>query len=163
MTCAKAHRLVSAWLDQELSAEEMIDLENHLDACPSCSILASDLARIHRAARMPATAPIGDDFLIGVETRIAASRLRSRRCRWSAATLPRMGLVAAGVCAVAVLALTSNPRQRVSEFTEAEAETNLRMASMQSVGLAAGDPLEDVAIASLTAHVAAAAESEDVR
>jgi hypothetical protein len=61
MTCSKYERLLSAYLDRELSAEEATMLKRHMIGCASCASLLDEFERIKQALEElePAEAPDG--------------------------------------------------------------------------------------------------------
>ncbi len=58
MTCERYREAIDGLVDGTLSAADQAELQRHLDACPSCRVLAADLARIrHAAAALPKETP----------------------------------------------------------------------------------------------------------
>ena len=47
MNCEKYQELISAFIDGELTAEESINLQNHLDQCPACRRLMEEVKELH--------------------------------------------------------------------------------------------------------------------
>jgi hypothetical protein len=77
---------LSDYLDGELSESERNALERHLSACPSCTGVLKDLARVADRARELPNAPPTTDLWTGIATRIGADALPVRapsRRRWS--------------------------------------------------------------------------------
>ena len=61
MNCRQTRDLLSAYLDQELTGQQMLDLHAHLSACASCARECRDLREVRRllrglAQRLPDTA-----------------------------------------------------------------------------------------------------------
>lgn len=51
MTCQDVERLLSRFVDGDLDAGEQAAVSSHLDTCPGCRAIASDLTRVRDAAR----------------------------------------------------------------------------------------------------------------
>ena len=51
MKCAKAKKLISEYIDGDLSAEEVSFLEKHMETCPNCKKLSKDFQQIKQTAK----------------------------------------------------------------------------------------------------------------
>lgn len=93
--------LISASVDGELDAAEEASLAAHLESCPSCAGLRSELDLQHRRARF--RAPVAHDDLVGA---VLAQRSGERELATNArSVLLRRGGVAAAAVAAAVIGL----------------------------------------------------------
>ena len=48
MGCSRAQNQISAYLDRELTGEEMLEIRQHLRACPECATEHSAILRVKR-------------------------------------------------------------------------------------------------------------------
>jgi len=48
MNCSKAHKLISPYIDGELSEREVSVLENHLKVCPNCWTEVEEMKGLHK-------------------------------------------------------------------------------------------------------------------
>lgn len=80
-SCDEFLDLISAALDNELSADESAALDEHLNQCCVCKALFDDLRQLHDAAsnQEDIAAPTG--FAQQVMSRIAAGRSRYKTVR----------------------------------------------------------------------------------
>jgi anti-sigma factor RsiW len=101
---------LSEYVDGELPEAERLALESHLEACPDCSVIVSDLRRVVRRARTLKDPAPATDLWPGIASRIGAGSTRSQtvvdltahrriRKRW-AFSLPQ--LAAAGIALMTV-------------------------------------------------------------
>jgi anti-sigma factor RsiW len=101
---------LSEYVDGELPEAERLALESHLEACPDCSVIVSDLRRVVRRARTLKDRAPATDLWPGIASRIGAGSTRSQtvvdltahrriRKRW-AFSLPQ--LAAAGIALMTV-------------------------------------------------------------
>ncbi|HLQ47232.1 MAG TPA: zf-HC2 domain-containing protein, partial [Planctomycetaceae bacterium] len=51
MDCHTSHLRINAWIDREIAADELSELQAHLDACESCRTLAESARRQHTELR----------------------------------------------------------------------------------------------------------------
>jgi hypothetical protein len=51
MKCAKANKLISEYIDGDLSARKASSLERHVNACPDCKELLTDFQKIRQTAK----------------------------------------------------------------------------------------------------------------
>ncbi|NLY89786.1 MAG: zf-HC2 domain-containing protein [Firmicutes bacterium] len=63
MNCHRVQKLLSSYLDQELSAEERREIRKHLFACAPCSRLCDELTLIKDSLEGLEPPAIGGDFL----------------------------------------------------------------------------------------------------
>lgn len=49
MECNQVKKQLTAWADQELSAQDQAEIDRHLDACPDCRKEAAALERLNQA------------------------------------------------------------------------------------------------------------------
>jgi anti-sigma factor RsiW len=101
---------LSEYLDGELPEWERVAFESHLQTCPECSIVVSDLRRVVRRARTLKDRAPANDLWPGIARRIGASSAGSPKVvdfashprvarRW-AFSLPQ--LAAAGIALMAI-------------------------------------------------------------
>jgi anti-sigma factor RsiW len=101
---------LSEYVDGELPEAERLALESHLEACPDCSVIVSDLRRVVRRARTLKDRAPATDLWPGIASRIGAGSTPSQtvvdltahrriRKRW-AFSLPQ--LAAAGIALMTV-------------------------------------------------------------
>lgn len=71
-TCDEILELMSAALDDQLSAAEQAELDAHLTCCPACSALFADLRGLHEASSqledVPAPAGFADQIMARIST-----------------------------------------------------------------------------------------------
>jgi predicted anti-sigma-YlaC factor YlaD len=104
MQCSTFREAISARLDGEPLGMSSRELDEHLAACPGCTVWAADAARVTRRARL-AAAPAVPDLtvaVLGVLPRELPGAAAAARARLADSAL-RLALVAVGV-AQAVLA-----------------------------------------------------------
>jgi len=166
MTCHRAQRLISVAQDGDLSARDHIRLERHLVECRSCSVLAHDLARMVGELRATPSAAASEAFAIELDRRLSA-RVPSRGL--SAALLPTLGrwyrplAVAAGCALLGVLTWSVHLRaSRADELRRREVARSLSTTGVQSMALAASNPLDDITVANLAANAGAERSGEDL-
>jgi anti-sigma factor (TIGR02949 family) len=106
VSCQDVDRLMTEYLDAEVSGEQRRGIEDHLSACPPCSRRARAEATARRvvmvrAARLSPPAPAL------LRERCAALAPKPARSRWFARPFAgRLGLASASAAALAVAALT---------------------------------------------------------
>lgn len=102
MRCRQAQRWISLWLDEQLRPEQWEQLQQHLDACPSCRQLAQRWVRVRKALRRyPSVAPRAD-----FDARVWHALSRRRETSWTPSPLRRLVASAAlgAVVAISLLA-----------------------------------------------------------
>ncbi len=121
LTCADAHALLGAWVDNELSAEgsaeESLAVETHLRACPACAAEARALRQIKHLVRDAAARPAPSSLRSALTAALAAEPAPPRRRDRSVVSLlsraqPRtvaFGAAAAGVAAWFALGGLTHP------------------------------------------------------
>lgn len=75
-SCDEILELISAALDDDLSAEEQAALEEHLSNCPTCSALFTELSGLHSAAAQLEEIPAPAGFAGQVMNRIHADPMQ---------------------------------------------------------------------------------------
>jgi anti-sigma factor RsiW len=151
--------------DDALSARDHIRLERHIEECPSCSVLGHDLARIVSELKATTPAHASDTFVLELDRRLSA---RAPRCGL-AAVLPRSSgwyravAVAAGCAAIAAVGLSAHVRTvRADEMRRREMASSIRTTGVQSMALAASNPLDDITVANLAADAGTERGGEDL-
>lgn len=108
LTCAALRRQLAAFYDGELSIEEQIAIEVHLDGCPPCAREARELRLIGEALRHGSERRRLDEEMAGLQARVLG-RVRAERYESLQACLGRMfedlHLVWAGLGATAAAVL----------------------------------------------------------
>jgi anti-sigma factor RsiW len=83
MNCERATEMLGAWMDGEVAASELRELEEHLDQCAACSREKARIERLEGALKGAFAARATDlafaPFWEGVQKRIAAEAPRQRR------------------------------------------------------------------------------------
>lgn len=155
MNCARVSRLLSSYIDGELSGSEMLQVREHLDHCHCCSEEIEGLRMIKRftsGMRPAAPSPhLEAAILMSLETVTIPvhSRLISRVRAWASQRFEPATFAVAG-CAVLLMAVLGHfPRS----------ETFIRDFSAGGVTLPAGMAVSDTspafATAALSDHVTA--------
>lgn len=102
MNCKNAQSLLSAYLDDELSGREMLDIREHLYGCESCS---SELQSIEVVKRMLGGAPVPEpsvDFEERLVSRVLAAAAPARANKKLSA-ISLTGIAAASMLATMLL------------------------------------------------------------
>lgn len=73
MNCFSAERNLSAYIDDELPAEARVELENHLDACPSCRAEYESHLRAWETVGLLAPGAAPDDLWQEIEKRLGTA------------------------------------------------------------------------------------------
>lgn len=98
MDCENVLELLSAALDGELTAQQQVQLDEHLTQCPSCRALQAELAGLHEAcAQLEVPAPEG------LKEQIMA-HLPAQSAKRVAPYWRRWGAMAAAIALVALMA-----------------------------------------------------------
>ncbi len=71
--CFRVKGLLSAYLDRELSGEEMILLREHLSSCNECSVEFDELRRIKSALIQMPEVEVSSEFLERMKVQVFAS------------------------------------------------------------------------------------------
>ncbi len=139
MTCGWTRRRLAAYLDDELSVDDRIAVDGHLDACAACVRIADEGRALSRAVRLVADgAPLDDELLERLRaaggmvlSRIAAERevARTTGVRGLADNIHRVWLagvscVATAVCAWVVASVVSTVQSPDSLAAMMEALSN---------------------------------------
>lgn len=99
MTCRDAEALISAYVDRELDVAASVQMQTHVDACPTCAAAvarAEALRAAIGAASLSYSAPPGLDRRIRAAVRHHARPRAARAARvWRWASLPAAAAVAA--------------------------------------------------------------------
>lgn len=74
MNCEQMTVLLSAWLDGEVTAQEEVQLQEHLAQCPACRALFEQLQTLHTSFSDLEEISAPEDFAQGVMSRIEAER-----------------------------------------------------------------------------------------
>ena len=134
MSCELWQGKIDAYVDAELSSEEMSRLDAHLRGCPSCAadaVRGVQLKRLtHSAGKRYTTSP---DFRKKVLTQIHAKRSH----RWSWFGVPQFAAVAAAV-AIVLLLWTHNAQVRQRDQVLAQ------LTDMHVSTLASANPVDVV-------------------
>jgi hypothetical protein len=85
MNCVESKKLIQLYLDNELSARESLEVQHHLEACPSCTSLLEYFSKQDEALRTVVKAEANDNAKLREAVRTA---LRNRPAT-SAADEPR--------------------------------------------------------------------------
>lgn len=145
MTCKNVQSFLSAYLDEELSGQEMLDIRAHLGECEDCS---EELRTVECVKRMLGDAPVpepGADF----EDRLVASVLghvepKSEKLSW----LTLAGFAAASMAATFLAIQMFNQRSAKSaEPTDAQAYQFIQRDRALS---ASNDPLSGSSVSPVT-------------
>ena len=121
MTCRWVRRRVAAYLDDELSVRDRIEVDGHLEACAACARVAEAERELSRALRLVAGDRLDDEILERLRvaggmvlSRMAAERevARTTGVRGLADNLHRVWLagaacVATGLCAFVAASVIS--------------------------------------------------------
>jgi anti-sigma factor RsiW len=84
MECQQVQRRISAYLDGELDAAAMRNMESHLEGCAACKEMAADFERVDAMVRGLPRLDVGAEFIprlldeVGRPTGTGASERRSR-------------------------------------------------------------------------------------
>ncbi|MEA4883613.1 MAG: anti-sigma factor [Clostridia bacterium] len=92
MTCNMAERMISAYIDRELSEDEKRRVRQHLAVCSDCMALYDSMTRVKSALGSMPAAKVPEDLWFNVERSITSasfsldpSRPRGFRGRWNLA------------------------------------------------------------------------------
>src|SRR5687768_7055759 len=61
MNCVESKKVIQLYLDNELSARESLEVQHHLEECPSCTSLLDFFSKQDEALRSAARAEAGDN------------------------------------------------------------------------------------------------------
>jgi hypothetical protein len=173
--CLQAQSLLSDYVDNTLSARQVLDVEKHLTDCPDCAALAREMRTTVSLLRSSARFDTDNDFMAklharldGLEPEAAHPRLTLATARdWFASVrgslrARRVPALSLGVAATAIIAFIvlphtpasntdlTNPLRPGTGSPSPIAADTLR----RNVALAASNPFEDPAAANLAAHAA---------
>ena len=138
MTCRWIRRRLAAYLDDELSVDDRIAVDGHLEGCAACMRMAEEGRELSRAVRLAAGDRIDDELVERLRvaggmalSRIAAERevARTTGMRGLANDIHRVWLagaacVATAVCAVFAVSVVSTVRSPDSLAAMMEALSN---------------------------------------
>lgn len=126
MSCRERVSTASAYVDRELSAEEMDRFAAHLEGCADCAARVSQFAAIaERTAQLPRAVQPTPALRARLEALAGADRSR----RWGTSRIGRFGLVAiAASSVVLLLAVVTMPwwRNGARDAAESLVEDHLR-------------------------------------
>ena len=107
MNCEETRQIIAAYADGELDAARNLEIERHLQSCPSCSeiydeqrALTEAIAR--HAPRFAAPAALRQQVMAALRTEAGAGRVlpfqqRNRTAIWAIAAVALIGLFVAGI------------------------------------------------------------------
>jgi predicted anti-sigma-YlaC factor YlaD len=104
VTCEQAREAISAELDGEASAGDLVALAEHLRGCAGCTEFRDRAMALHRRIRV-LPAPVVRDVAGDIAARVRTDAANRRRMWW-AWVLTRASLVAVGVAQVLLAAPT---------------------------------------------------------
>lgn len=134
MTCEDVRIKLAPYVDSELPAGELAELESHLRTCASCAADALGRLQMKRAIRGAAMryAP-APEFRLRMEQAIGAKK----KTAWTAIWFPKLGMAAAAaVLLIASVAIWANRQERERSFAE--------LADMHVAALASANPVDVV-------------------
>lgn len=152
MNCDKYLDLISARLDGELTARENADLTAHLQACPACRAIASDMEGLHSVLFSVGEVDAPKELSETVLTKIKLEKRPNRRPLRQLATIAACLVLCVGVLRVADAAhseltrSSDSPADNVFSFV-ARSETALadQAAPAEAAGQTAPTPARFVA------------------
>ncbi len=162
MSCRKMQARLSEYLDNALGAHETWELEKHLAGCRECSRVLAELRRTVAAVQAAPRFEVSADFAASLQQRLAAAAPKPRRRAWLVSIpsmfrprlLPAWGLATAAATLAVLAFLPSAPRgANVQPPPVPGPSREVQAARAHTVGLAAANPLEDVASANLAASM----------
>jgi len=62
MKCNIYHELISAWMDDEISSFEKLELQEHLDQCPDCCGVWKSMSRLQEQIQRVADPDVPDEL-----------------------------------------------------------------------------------------------------
>ncbi len=163
MNCSRIEPKLSEYLNEALSAREALDVEKHLAECHPCTLALTEL---RHTVRLVAAAPrfeLSPDFMQRLQERIDAAPVPSRlgwvqNLRQLLRPRPLSLFGATAACVVAVVMFVPRLPMVQAPPQELGAAAHVAAAASQNVVLTASDPLEDIAVANLSANPAAYSE-----
>jgi anti-sigma factor RsiW len=171
--CRQAQSLLSDYIDNTLSARQVLDIEKHLTDCPECATRARDLRTTVNLLQRSERFDTDDDFMAKLHARLDGLEPEATRARLSVAAIrdwlagmrvslraARVPALSLGVAATALFAAFIF--QRASEPAVSGTGTPAPVSEMpiaaqtlhRNVALAASNPFEDPVAANLAAHAA---------
>lgn len=133
MNCTRVKSLLSAYLDRELGGEQMIEVQQHLRACTSCSVELESLRRIKQIlASTPLVEPNAE---LLKRTHEAVFATRQKR----AAKSPVPGLVAMASALLAAF-LAVSAAQNTPHSTAVAPEMRAAEARVSPMVVSGSDP-----------------------
>lgn len=156
MNCARVSRLLSSYIDGELSGSEMLQVREHLDGCECCTEEIEGLRMVKRftsGMRPASPAPhLETAILLSLQTVSipAHVRLVSRIRAWATHKFEPATVAIAG-CAVLLMAVLGHFPRSEPSFVRAVPSGGVAI----PVGLAATDSSPAYATAALSDYVAA--------
>src|SRR5512138_1094526 len=111
--CRDWRRLLSAFIEGDMPAEEASLVSRHLETCAGCRREAAELRRTVEVLRRLPQEPAPPEILRGVRQAIRASRRRASPAAWAWARWARVAAPAAAVLLVGLAALLLPQRHAV--------------------------------------------------
>ena len=118
MTCRWTRRRLAAYLDDELSVRDRIDVDGHLEGCAACARIAEGERELSRAVRLVAGDRLDDELVERLRvaggmvlSRIAAERevARTTGVRGLVDNFHRVWLAGAACVATSLCAFVAEP------------------------------------------------------
>jgi anti-sigma factor RsiW len=145
MTCEKLRSLWETFLDGELPARQMLELQTHLDGCSECSEIVAFSQAIRRSARQLVyeDAIVSDDFRERLRTALRAeaqqesAQRRGLRVRRLLKHAPRFGFGALSVAAGMLVWVTfqSGAERALTPHAERELTANAALGPQELLDL----------------------------
>ena len=90
MNCSQFRKIISSYLDSELSFTETRDFKEHCEGCPCCAELIADLVRIREILHESRSVSLSPDFVPRLQARLRSEINRSPTW-WQLLLTPRFG------------------------------------------------------------------------
>jgi anti-sigma factor RsiW len=160
MNCRQVQSRLSEYIDTQLTARDMWEMDRHLAECRACAASINELRKTVAVVRALPEMSVSSDFTASLNARLADVQPKSaRRSLFESAamvfrprTLPAWG--AAAACAMAVVMLV--PRPAAPPTSTRQAATASSAPAPHAAALVA-DPFEDIAAANLAQTTESAA------
>lgn len=163
MSCGSWERRISAYLNEELSAREMLEAGAHFAACPRCASVLNETRKTVLALRNAERLTVSSDFAEKLQFRLAAPLPARSRFAWfsdlAGVFRPRLlpawgaGAVAIAMCFVLLKPGIQNPSPTLLP-ADTERIAEVPAGIVPALVLTAADPFEDLGAANLAAHSA---------